>query len=314
MARRYRRSYNDFDEEDALGWFILFIIVTIINFIIKYWYIIISIVILIIILFLIIKYRKQINSFLKEKTLKKYIKKLKNKTVLYGEIEKLNLKYNFEDLKPLYFSHVIKSKSNLQTCNIDDYMLMNMDTEYEKIISYIKKYKKLTNMYNCYNQEYENLKKCITDEEANKIKMSVKKYNKYQNIIYENLRIKKNYEFKIIVYVNYSSNKGKIKKSRYKIYDKENIKRIHEEYVNIKNTKKINEINSRIERAKMSNSLRHDVFKRDNYRCCICGRTARDGVRLEADHIIPVSKGGKTTMDNLQTLCDRCNNGKSNKL
>lgn len=29
---------------------------------------------------------------------------------------------------------------------------------------------------------------------------------------------------------------------------------------------------------------------------------------------MPVSRGGKTTMDNLQTLCERCNNGKSNKI
>ncbi|HHU54525.1 MAG TPA: HNH endonuclease [Mollicutes bacterium] len=32
------------------------------------------------------------------------------------------------------------------------------------------------------------------------------------------------------------------------------------------------------------------------------------------DHIKPVSKGGKTQEGNLQTLCERCNLGKSNKL
>ena len=41
--------------------------------------------------------------------------------------------------------------------------------------------------------------------------------------------------------------------------------------------------------------------------------TAKDGVKLHVDHIIPVYKGGKTTMSNLQTLCDRCNLGKSDK-
>ena len=34
---------------------------------------------------------------------------------------------------------------------------------------------------------------------------------------------------------------------------------------------------------------------------------------LEVDHIVPVSKGGKTEADNLQTLCWRCNRSKSNK-
>lgn len=68
------------------------------------------------------------------------------------------------------------------------------------------------------------------------------------------------------------------------------------------------------ERAKVTDSLRYDVFKRDGFRCRICGLGRDDGVVLHVDHIVPVSKGGKSTMDNLRTLCDRCNRGKSDKL
>ena len=59
--------------------------------------------------------------------------------------------------------------------------------------------------------------------------------------------------------------------------------------------------------------MRYNVLKRDNFRCQICGRSAQDGVTLEVDHIIPISKGGKTEYSNLRTLCKDCNRGKSNK-
>lgn len=56
------------------------------------------------------------------------------------------------------------------------------------------------------------------------------------------------------------------------------------------------------------------VLARDQWRCLSCGRSAReDGVLLEVDHIVPRSKGGSDDMTNLQTLCKKCNIGKSNK-
>lgn len=68
------------------------------------------------------------------------------------------------------------------------------------------------------------------------------------------------------------------------------------------------------ERAKMSDNLRYNVLSRDNFRCVICGKSRKDGIVLEVDHIIPVSKGGRTELDNLQTLCERCNRGKRDEM
>lgn len=60
--------------------------------------------------------------------------------------------------------------------------------------------------------------------------------------------------------------------------------------------------------------LRFQIFKRDNYRCCICGASPKikDDIVLHVDHIIPWSKGGETLESNLQTLCSSCNLGKGN--
>ena len=60
----------------------------------------------------------------------------------------------------------------------------------------------------------------------------------------------------------------------------------------------------RVERGKVTNRMRFAIYARDNNRCRICGRRTNN---LEIDHIKPIAKGGKSTMDNLQTLCHRCN-------
>jgi Homing endonuclease associated repeat/HNH endonuclease len=65
---------------------------------------------------------------------------------------------------------------------------------------------------------------------------------------------------------------------------------------------------------KINLRLRFIILKRDNYKCKACGQSpANDpSVKLEVDHIIPWSVGGETVEANLQTLCWRCNIGKSN--
>ena len=66
-------------------------------------------------------------------------------------------------------------------------------------------------------------------------------------------------------------------------------------------------------RRDVSLRLRFKVLQRDNFKCCMCGATpAKDpSVELHIDHIVPWSKGGETVIDNLQTLCSKCNLGKS---
>lgn len=70
------------------------------------------------------------------------------------------------------------------------------------------------------------------------------------------------------------------------------------------------------QRALMTSSLRALIKHRDNHTCCICSiSVAREPhLLLEVDHIIPVSRGGMSTPDNLQTLCWKCNRTKSNKV
>lgn len=70
------------------------------------------------------------------------------------------------------------------------------------------------------------------------------------------------------------------------------------------------------QRALMTFRLREAIKIRDNYTCKICNLSIKDeaNLLLEIDHIIPISKGGMTTENNLQTLCWRCNRTKGAKI
>lgn len=79
-----------------------------------------------------------------------------------------------------------------------------------------------------------------------------------------------------------------------------------------------NNTSRRITRTRRSIPLgiRWRVLERDGRRCQICGASPATDVtaKLHVDHIVPVSRGGASTMDNLQTLCEACNLGKSNRI
>jgi len=56
---------------------------------------------------------------------------------------------------------------------------------------------------------------------------------------------------------------------------------------------------------------KRNVFKRDNYTCVYCGEIGTDK-SLTWDHILPKSRKGKNTWENLATACFKCNNEKDN--
>nr|WP_269137187.1 Ltp family lipoprotein [Psychrobacter sp. Ps1] len=69
------------------------------------------------------------------------------------------------------------------------------------------------------------------------------------------------------------------------------------------------------QRALMTAKLRERIKVRDNFTCKICSLSTSDekNLLLEIDYITPLSKGGKSTEDNLQVLCWRCNRSKGSK-
>lgn len=54
---------------------------------------------------------------------------------------------------------------------------------------------------------------------------------------------------------------------------------------------------------------RHNIMKRDGKKCQYCGSSHN----LTIDHVLPKSRGGKDTWENLITACDTCNVNKGNR-
>lgn len=85
-----------------------------------------------------------------------------------------------------------------------------------------------------------------------------------------------------------SSDKGRFLRSITKSFPKPSVIRI-KKYINIP--------------YKGVVLTRHNIFKRDNHECQYCG-LSKD---LTLDHLIPRSKGGKSSWKNLVTACKKCN-------
>ena len=71
----------------------------------------------------------------------------------------------------------------------------------------------------------------------------------------------------------------------------------------------------------VSQELKQKTYKRDNGICYICGRKTiipesfedrSKDISFTVDHVIPISKGGTNTIDNLRCCCIRCNSLKGN--
>lgn len=77
-----------------------------------------------------------------------------------------------------------------------------------------------------------------------------------------------------------------------------------------KKAKRVHSMRRRTVFAQKRDELMLALIERDGYSCTECGEL--EGLTI--DHIIPLSKGGSDTLENLQLLCQRCNSAKGDKM
>lgn len=233
------------------------------------------------------------------------IEKISKKVI---KLKKVNEEYKFEEIKmkDRRIREEEYSRKSLDRVTVDSIIKYHIEnninglrTDIENAIYNIK-------LLNEYKEEVESISKI---ESINESKYSFKKFKKIENKVFNKLIYKKE-DFLITIDLRafYRKYNDDIIKKEAKISFEELVK-----FYNLwLNGNKYDETVKQ-ERKIMNDNIRYNVLKRDNFKCQLCGNTVKDGAKLHVDHIIPVSKGGKTVMSNLQTLCDRCNIGKGNK-
>jgi 5-methylcytosine-specific restriction endonuclease McrA len=242
---------------------------------------------------------------------------VKKRSTMYKKLKTINKKYVLD--KPLLKQKdmIVKCKSKKQydSMILDDYLQSEIEDDITFFDNLIAANEHAYQNYRAYVKEYsELLPKSPRNNGPYRLKETRQwVYFWYEKLIYIYYKLKPYRYTKIYLYSSYVSSQGKRSYNKHHIYSYDAVKK-HYDHVKkalVQKTTRQNLI--RIERAKVTVSMRDAVFRRDHYTCQICGATRSDGIMLVVDHIRPVSKGGKTELDNLQTLCDRCNLGKSDK-
>lgn len=238
--------------------------------------------------------------------------KVKQVSIKYNKVAELNKKYEFKEIGKI--NRIIKereySHKSFDRARANSIILYQIENNVNNIRDFILDAYRNKKAYDNYIEEYLKIDDIVSDSNLEQIKFSRKKYNKIEKrIIKEILYDKKIYNISINVIVSYTTPSGKNTYKKNRVVDYQELCDL---YMQWRNGKKYDETSKR-ERKYLTDKMRYDVLKRDDFKCQKCGITAKDGAKLHVDHIIPVSKGGTTTLSNLQTLCDRCNLGKSDK-
>lgn len=242
--------------------------------------------------------------------------KIRDDSKYVKELDDINKKYEFEVVsKTINLNKVFYNVVSYRNFNPDVYLAEYLIENSKVFMDILNNEKMQEKEYSKYLAEYNAVVSNAKQEDAERIRVPYSEYLSYEKAYFQ-AKLKKiriNLNFKITWTVENSQSKGKSRKK----YTFQDAKDIFYAYYKQDLDSGFNSLHYdfvKRERALLTDSLRYDILRRDGFRCQICGATARDGVKLHIDHIIPVSKGGKTEPQNLRTLCDRCNFGKSDKI
>jgi hypothetical protein len=235
---------------------------------------------------------------------------------LLKQVIEFNKDYTFNaDFDKHYrYDERVEYKAKLDQFDFESYLMYKAENNKPFFEDLIQKLDFNTNLYKKYDSKYKAFVTHFNIQNTKKYLISLKRLLRIEAKIVEKNKLKPRLDSEIEIIVRYTSPRGRnsySSKATYRYYE---IKTFYQEMLDSVAKRSTRSYQMKVERAKMSASVRYQVLVRDKATCQICGASKKDGVILHVDHILPVAKGGKSTLDNLRTLCDRCNLGKKDRI
>ncbi|MDE7163840.1 MAG: HNH endonuclease [Clostridiales bacterium] len=241
---------------------------------------------------------------------------LKNSLCL-KQLREINNRYEFNSNISFDQYHTYDNEKFYDTISCEDYLIYQLQYISKKVVVQIKKISENKQSYSNYLSEVKTISDFGKFQSPIKYLNLEKLITKEKQFLRKNLLQKPITQFTLTITLYCSTINGCIYDKKTAIFDDSDIfalvKRLNNKNGTFYNDREIWNSLCRVERGKVSNKMRFSIYERDGYRCCKCGISERYA-DLEIDHIIPISKGGKSTYDNLQTLCHRCNVEKGNSI
>ena len=230
-------------------------------------------------------------------------------SVSLNKLEELNNDTVFCDITSFNEMHAYDNQKMYDGISCLDYLTYQLQFKKRDVLQQIEKAKRNSVLFAKYNTSVNEISEFGIFSAPVGL-LNVKKLKSIEKELFDKkvLRPTTSFCIKISLYLNTINGRTYAEKAEtFNSCEIEDIiKRLNYKYLGYYKDKSIWNSICNVERGKVSNKMRFSIYKRDGYRCCICGRSgAFDD--LEIDHIKPIAKGGKSTYDNLQTLCHRCN-------
>ncbi len=248
-------------------------------------------------------------------TEKKYTAFIVQNSVALKKLKAINGHYRFYPYINFNQEYTYDNERYYETISCSDFLIYQLQYLEPKITTQIENIKGNKKRYQSYKDELNGLQLGDFQAPIRRLKLN-KLLKKEKSILEKNTYSPPVMQFSLTVTLYCSKINGRVYAWKVEDFSVDEInvliKRVRNKKGTFYNDRGVWDAICRVERGKVSNKMRFSIYERDGYKCCRCGISERYAI-LEIDHIIPISKGGKSTYDNLQTLCHKCNYEKGNK-